>query len=74
MDGNTPSVSPNDLYAHLGTAEAPLLIDVRRREAMTSINCAELYNIGSARVAARKDCRAAEIQCITASGWPDMNA
>jgi len=33
MDGNAPLVSSNDLYARLGTAKAPLLIDVRRREA-----------------------------------------
>ena len=33
MDGNAPLVSSIDLYARLGTARAPLLIDVRRREA-----------------------------------------
>jgi rhodanese-related sulfurtransferase len=33
MDGNAPLVSSNDLYARLGTAKAPLLIDVRRGEA-----------------------------------------
>jgi rhodanese-related sulfurtransferase len=33
MDGSIPSVSPGDLYAHLGTAAAPMLIDVRRQEA-----------------------------------------
>jgi rhodanese-related sulfurtransferase len=32
MDG-APSVSPHDLYARLGTASAPLLLDVRREEA-----------------------------------------
>src|SRR5215204_2192880 len=31
MDG-IPSVSPHDLYARLGTASAPLLLDVRRQE------------------------------------------
>jgi rhodanese-related sulfurtransferase len=30
MDGNTPSISSSDLYARLGTASAPLLLDVRR--------------------------------------------
>ena len=30
MDGNTQSISPLDLYARLGTASAPLLLDVRR--------------------------------------------
>ena len=33
MDGNTPSVTPENLLARLGTANAPLLIDVRRRAA-----------------------------------------
>ena len=33
MDGHTLSFSPHDLYARLGTAHAPLLIDVRRGEA-----------------------------------------
>src|SRR5215207_9656489 len=28
------SVSPHDLYAHLGTASAPLLVDVRRQESL----------------------------------------
>ena len=46
MDGNVPSVSPNDLYSHLGTAEAPLLIDVRRREAF---DAAKFLIIGAAR-------------------------
>ena len=32
MDGNGPSVSCNDLYARLGTAAAPLLLDVRRNQ------------------------------------------
>jgi hypothetical protein len=32
MDGNALPVSPDDLYARLGTAAALLLIDVRRRE------------------------------------------
>ena len=46
MDGNAPSVSPNDLYTHLGTAEAPLLIDVRRREAF---DADKFLIIGAAR-------------------------
>jgi hypothetical protein len=33
MDANALPVSPEDLYARLGTAKAPLLIDVRRHEA-----------------------------------------
>jgi len=33
MDGNFLSVSPTDLYAHLGTASAPMLVDVRRSDA-----------------------------------------
>jgi len=32
MDGNPLPISPNDLYDRLGTAAAPLLIDVRRPE------------------------------------------
>src|SRR5262245_45621829 len=31
--GGVPSVSPHDLYARLGTASAPLLLDVRREDA-----------------------------------------
>jgi hypothetical protein len=46
MDGNAPSVSPNDLYTRLGTAEAPLLIDVRRREAF---DADKFLIIGAAR-------------------------
>jgi rhodanese-related sulfurtransferase len=33
MDGNDPSVSCSDLYARLGTAAAPLLLDARRQQA-----------------------------------------
>ena len=33
MDVNAFPVSPDDLYTRLGTSKAPLLIDVRRREA-----------------------------------------
>jgi hypothetical protein len=32
MDGTTNSISPNDLYAGLGTASAPAVIDVRRSD------------------------------------------
>jgi len=32
MDGTLPSVSSSELYAHLGTASAPLLVDVRRQD------------------------------------------
>jgi len=39
-------VSPEDLYTRLGTAKAPLLIDVRRREAFDS---GPLLIIGAAR-------------------------
>jgi rhodanese-related sulfurtransferase len=35
MDG-IPSVSPHDLYARLGTASAPLLLDVRREAAFAA--------------------------------------
>jgi rhodanese-related sulfurtransferase len=30
MDGPAPSISPNDLYARLGTGSAPMVVDVRR--------------------------------------------
>jgi rhodanese-related sulfurtransferase len=30
MDGNIPSVSPTDLHGRLGTASAPVVVDVRR--------------------------------------------
>src|SRR5258707_8623433 len=33
MDGNLLSVSAAELYAHLGTASAPMLVDVRREDA-----------------------------------------
>src|SRR5215213_5826283 len=33
MDGQQPSISPTDLYTRLGTASAPLVIDVRRAAA-----------------------------------------
>ena len=33
MDGQTQSISPSDLYARLGTAPAPALVDVRRQDA-----------------------------------------
>src|SRR5215471_20537462 len=32
MDRNLLSISPADLYAHLGTASAPVLLDVRQQE------------------------------------------
>jgi len=35
MDARIPSVSSNDLYARLGTASAPVLLDVRRDEAFS---------------------------------------
>ncbi len=46
MDGNTLPVSPDDLYARLGTADAPLLIDVRRAPAFEAD---DRLIIGSAR-------------------------
>jgi rhodanese-related sulfurtransferase len=36
MDGNALPISPAELYARLGTAAAPVLIDVRRAEAFGS--------------------------------------
>jgi rhodanese-related sulfurtransferase len=30
MDGSVSSIFPNDLYARLGTASAPIVVDVRR--------------------------------------------
>ncbi len=46
MDGNAHPVSPDDLHARLGTAMAPLLIDVRRREAF---DADKLLIIGATR-------------------------
>ena len=46
MDVNALPISPEDLCAHLGTARAPLLIDVRRREAFDS---GQSLIIGAAR-------------------------
>jgi hypothetical protein len=34
MDRNAPAIQPDDLYARFGTANAPLLIDVRRRHGL----------------------------------------
>src|SRR5262249_13875986 len=33
MDGQTQSISSQQLYQHLGTASAPILVDVRRQDA-----------------------------------------
>ena len=38
MDARTPSISANELYACLGTASAPVLLDVRREEAFSKDN------------------------------------
>ena len=46
MDAKAPSVSSNDLYARLGTASAPLLIDVRRPQAF---DADQFRIIGAAR-------------------------
>ena len=46
MDGNAFSISPSDLYARIGTAKAPLLIDVRRAPAFEAD---DTLIIGSAR-------------------------
>ena len=46
MDVNAHPVSPEDLYARLGTAQAPLLIDVRRREVF---DADQFLIIGAAR-------------------------
>jgi rhodanese-related sulfurtransferase len=35
MDARIPSVSSDELYARLGTASAPVLLDVRREEAFS---------------------------------------
>jgi hypothetical protein len=31
MDGTGPLATPNDLYTRLGTASAPMLVDLRRQ-------------------------------------------
>jgi rhodanese-related sulfurtransferase len=36
MDGSTSSISPDELYAGLGSAAAPLVIDVRRPAAFAA--------------------------------------
>ena len=46
MDGTAPPVSSDDLYAQLGTAAAPLLIDVRRQDAF---NADDRLIIGASR-------------------------
>jgi len=35
MDGKAQPISSSDLYAHLGTDSAPLLLDVRRDQAFS---------------------------------------
>lgn len=46
MDGNAQPISPSELYSRLGTAAAPLLLDVRREPAF---NEDDRLIIGSAR-------------------------
>jgi rhodanese-related sulfurtransferase len=46
MDGNALPISPDGLYARVGTAKAPLLIDVRRVQAFEAD---DRLIIGSAR-------------------------
>jgi rhodanese-related sulfurtransferase len=36
MDESKPSISPHDLYARLGTAAAPIVVDVRHRSAFAN--------------------------------------
>jgi rhodanese-related sulfurtransferase len=36
MDGSRPSISPHELYARLGTAAAPIVVDVRHPSAFAS--------------------------------------
>jgi rhodanese-related sulfurtransferase len=46
MDGQQPSISPSELYTRLGTASAPLVIDVRRAvafEAADSLIASAFY-------------------------------
>ena len=38
MDGSAPSISPHELYALLGAASSPLLLDVRRADAFDADN------------------------------------
>jgi rhodanese-related sulfurtransferase len=38
MDRNLLSVAPDDLYSHLGTASAPLLVDVRDEDSFSADN------------------------------------
>jgi rhodanese-related sulfurtransferase len=39
MDGKPLPISPNDLYARLGTVHAPVLLDVRRQDAFADDDC-----------------------------------
>jgi rhodanese-related sulfurtransferase len=36
MDGSSPAIAPDDLYARLGTAAAPVLVDVRPSDAFNA--------------------------------------
>ena len=45
MDGTGPLATPNDLYTRLGTASAPMLIDLRRQFAF---NAGDRLIIGAA--------------------------
>ena len=46
MDGTGPLATPNDLYTRLGTASAPMLVDLRRQ-------FAEALNVAWNTIAAR---------------------
>jgi len=48
MDGNPTPISSNDLYTRLGTASAPLLVDVRRQD---SFDADDRLIVGACRVA-----------------------
>ena len=39
MDGTPSSIPAEDLYARLGTATAPVLLDVRRSDDLTEVDC-----------------------------------
>jgi rhodanese-related sulfurtransferase len=39
MDGTPSSILPDGLYAHLGTASAPVVVDVRRRQDFDADDC-----------------------------------
>ena len=62
MDGTARLISSDDLYKRLGTAKAPLLIDVRRRQAFETDQSLIIGGLARAKAA-----YASQADALTAS-------